>query len=179
MRFGEIYTTNTYLYFASNTWVPFFARYWVTNDSRKAKRFSPYARKMLLNLLAKVKILHTIIYHYMTSYGYVIMIRVDSCIIWFRFDCIMQLYIEYEVDTIVTCWWTYYYHWRSPITHRGRVTFTYVTTKVNYALLVNWTLRNKLQWSSMKSKYGYFLSIQCIWDCRIQMEDIRFGVSMF
>ena len=27
----------------------------------------------------------------MTSYGYVIMIIVDSCMIWFHFDCIMQL----------------------------------------------------------------------------------------
>ena len=27
----------------------------------------------------------------MISYGYIIMIIVDSCIIWFHFDCIMQL----------------------------------------------------------------------------------------
>ena len=30
-------------------------------------------------------------YHYMTSHGYIIMIIVDSCMIWFHFDCIMQL----------------------------------------------------------------------------------------
>ena len=35
--------------------------------------------------------LHTITYNYMTSYGYIIMIIVDSCMIWFNFDCIMQL----------------------------------------------------------------------------------------
>ena len=38
----------------------------------------------------KNEILHKIIYHYMTSYGYIIMIIVDSCIIWFHLDCIMQ-----------------------------------------------------------------------------------------
>ena len=27
----------------------------------------------------------------MTSYGYIIMVIVDSCMIWFQFDCIMQL----------------------------------------------------------------------------------------
>ena len=27
----------------------------------------------------------------MTSYGYISMIIVDSCMIWFHFDCIMQL----------------------------------------------------------------------------------------
>ena len=27
----------------------------------------------------------------MTSYGYIDMIIVDSCMIWFHFDCIMQL----------------------------------------------------------------------------------------
>ena len=32
---------------------------------------------------------HTIIYQYITSYGYIIMIIVDSCIIWFHLDCIM------------------------------------------------------------------------------------------
>ena len=30
-------------------------------------------------------------YHYMTSYGYIIMIIADSCMILFHFDCIMQL----------------------------------------------------------------------------------------
>ena len=33
---------------------------------------------------------HKIIYYYMTSYGYIIMIIVDSCIIWFHLDYIMQ-----------------------------------------------------------------------------------------
>ena len=27
----------------------------------------------------------------MTSYGYIIIIKVDSCMIWFHFDCIMLL----------------------------------------------------------------------------------------
>ena len=34
---------------------------------------------------------HTIMYHYMTCYGFIIMIIVDSCIIWFHLDCIMQV----------------------------------------------------------------------------------------
>ena len=34
---------------------------------------------------SKYQILHTIIYHYMTSCGYIIMNIVDSCMIWFHF----------------------------------------------------------------------------------------------
>ena len=34
---------------------------------------------------------YIIIYHYMISYGYIIMVKVDSCMIWLYFDCIMQL----------------------------------------------------------------------------------------
>ena len=55
MRFDEIYTAKTYLYFVSNIWVPSFARCRLTNDSRKTKRFSPFARKVLLNLEPKIK----------------------------------------------------------------------------------------------------------------------------
>ena len=40
-------------------------------------------------------------YHYMTSYGYIIMIIVDSCMIWFHFDCIMQLKKSYHIATNV------------------------------------------------------------------------------
>ena len=38
----------------------------------------------------------------MTSYGYIIMIIVNSCIIWFLFDCIMQLKLSYYIATNVT-----------------------------------------------------------------------------
>ena len=31
---------------------------------------------------------HIIIYLYMTSYVYIILIMIDSCMIWFHFDCI-------------------------------------------------------------------------------------------
>ena len=55
---------------------------------------------MLLYLVAKIKF-HTIIYHYVTSYGYIIMIIVDSSMIWFHFDCIMQLKIFYHIATNV------------------------------------------------------------------------------
>ena len=37
----------------------------------------------------------------MTSYGYIIMIIVDSCIIWFHLDCIMQLKKSYYIATNV------------------------------------------------------------------------------
>ena len=37
----------------------------------------------------------------MTAYGYIIMIIVDSCVIWFNFDCIMQLKKSYRIATNV------------------------------------------------------------------------------
>ena len=37
----------------------------------------------------------------MTSYGYIIMLIVDSCMIWFHFDCIMQLKKTYPITTNV------------------------------------------------------------------------------
>ena len=37
----------------------------------------------------------------MTSYGYIIMVIVDSCMIWFHFDCIMQLKTSYHIATNV------------------------------------------------------------------------------
>ena len=49
----------------------------------------------------KNEISHEIIYHYMTSYGYIIMIIVDSCIIWFHLDCMMQLKKSYYIATNV------------------------------------------------------------------------------
>ena len=50
----------------------------------------------------KNEISHKIIYHYMTSYGSIIMITVDSCIIWFHLDCIMQLKKSYYIATNVS-----------------------------------------------------------------------------
>ena len=37
----------------------------------------------------------------MTSYGYIVMIIVDPCIIWFHLDCIMQLKKSYYIATNV------------------------------------------------------------------------------
>ena len=37
----------------------------------------------------------------MTSYGYIIFIVVDSCMIWFHFDCIMPLKKSYHIATNV------------------------------------------------------------------------------
>ena len=39
VRFDEINTIDTYLYFTPNIWLPFFASCRLTNDSRKTKRF--------------------------------------------------------------------------------------------------------------------------------------------
>ena len=46
---------------------------------------------------SKHQILHSIIYHYMTSYSYIIMNTVDSCTIWLPFDSIMQLKKSYYI----------------------------------------------------------------------------------
>ena len=37
----------------------------------------------------------------MTSYGYIIMVIVDSGMIWFHFDCIMLLKKKYHIVTNV------------------------------------------------------------------------------
>ena len=37
----------------------------------------------------------------MTSYGYIIMIIVNSCMIWLHLDCIMQLEKSYHIATNV------------------------------------------------------------------------------
>ena len=37
----------------------------------------------------------------MTSYGYIIMIIADLCMIWFHFDCIMQLKNSFYIATNV------------------------------------------------------------------------------
>ena len=96
VRFDEIYTTNTCLYFAWNIWVPSFARCRLTNGKPKV-----LAGKILLNFVTKKKNSHKIIYQYMTFYGYIIMAIVDSCIIWFQLDCIMQLMKSYYITTNV------------------------------------------------------------------------------
>ena len=46
-------------------------------------------------------ILHIIIYHSMTSYGYIIMTLVNSCMIWFHCDCIMQMKKSFHIATNV------------------------------------------------------------------------------
>ena len=57
---------------------------------------------MLLNLVPKNEISHKIIYHFMTSYGSISMILVDSCIIWFHLCCIMQLKKSHYIATNVS-----------------------------------------------------------------------------
>ena len=102
VRFDEIHTTNTYLYFASNAWVPSFARCRLTNDSWKNQRFLSFCEINATKFGSKNWILHTIIYHYVTSYGYIVMIIIDSWMLWFHFHCIMQLKISYYIATNVS-----------------------------------------------------------------------------
>ena len=71
-------------------WVPSFARRRLTHHSWKTKRFSPFTSSMLLNLVAKINFAHYYISLYISSCGYIIIIIVDSCMIWFDFDCIIQ-----------------------------------------------------------------------------------------
>ena len=101
VRFDEIYTANTCLYFASYTWVSSFARCRLTNDRKTNQRFFSFCDKNAAKFGRKKWILHTIIYHYMTPFGYMIMIRVDTCIIWFHLDYIRQLKQSYYIATNV------------------------------------------------------------------------------
>ena len=39
-------------------------------------------------------------FHDITSHVYIIMIIVDSCMIWFHFDCIIQLTKKYIATTV-------------------------------------------------------------------------------
>ena len=80
--------------FTWNIWVPSFARRRFTND------FS-FCEINATEFGSKNQILHTIIYHYVTCHGYIIMIIDDSCMIWFHFDCIMQLKKSYYIATNV------------------------------------------------------------------------------
>ena len=70
------------------------------------------SKKILLNLVAKNEILHIFLYHWMTSYGYNI---VDSCIISFNLNCIMQLKQFYNIATKVSSSKQCYYFWWSTL----------------------------------------------------------------
>ena len=83
----------------------------------------------------------------MTSYGYIIIIKVDSCMIWFHFDCIMQLKKSYHIATNVCSRKKCYYFWWSPwllmviatdaaYGHAGTGTGT-VSTGIMWYLLMN------------------------------------------
>ena len=50
----------------------------------------------------KNEISHKIAYHYINSYGYIIMNVVDSCTIWFHLDCIIKLEKSYYIATNVS-----------------------------------------------------------------------------
>ena len=113
VRFEEIYAANTYLYFASGVRVPSFARCRLTNDSRKIKRFSPFARLKLLNLVPKLNFTH----NYISFYDYLWLYYHDYS--WFMYNLISF--------GIVSCRWCNHtilllkfvaekcdYFWRSP-----------------------------------------------------------------
>ena len=73
----------------------------VNNWWLKNQMFLSFCEITATNFGDKNYILHTIIYHYMTSYGYIFMIIADSCMISFHFDCIMQLKKSYHIATNV------------------------------------------------------------------------------
>ena len=77
-----------------------------TNDKWQSKNqtFFSFCKINATKFGTKNEISYKIIYHYMTSYGYIIMIIVDSCMIWFHFDCTMQLKKSYYVATNVSSW---------------------------------------------------------------------------
>ena len=56
---------------------------------RKTNRFFSFCRMNATKFGTKNEISHEIIHHYMNLYGYIIMIIVALCIIWFHLDCIM------------------------------------------------------------------------------------------
>ena len=68
----------------------------------KKKFFFSFCKINATKFGTKNEISHKIIYHYMTSYGYIIMIIIDSCTIWFHLDCIMQLKKSYYIATNVS-----------------------------------------------------------------------------
>ena len=68
----------------------------------KNQAFIPFCEINATKFGTKNEISHKIIYHYMTSYCYIIMIIVDSCIISFHLDSIMQLKKSYYIATNVS-----------------------------------------------------------------------------
>ena len=80
----------------------------------------------------------------MASYGYIIMIIVDSCMIWFHFDCIMQLKKSYYIATNVyrrksaTTFGDLpgWYGWQiNEMLCTGHVRYSELATKININLL--------------------------------------------
>ena len=69
---------------------------------------------------SKNEILQIFLYHQATSYGYII---VDSCIMSFNLNCIMQLRQLYDLTTKVSCRKKCYYFWWS--TWLIRIWFTW------------------------------------------------------
>ena len=68
----------------------------------KNQKFFSFCKINATKFGTKNEISHKIIYHYRTSYGYIIMIIVHSCIIWFHLDCITQLQKSYYIATNIS-----------------------------------------------------------------------------
>ena len=77
-----------------------FRKLQVNKWQSKKQTFFSFCKINATKFGTKNEISHKIIYHHMTSYGYIIMIVVDSCINWFHLDCIMQLKKSYYIATI-------------------------------------------------------------------------------
>ena len=74
----------------------------VKKRQSKKQTFFSFCKINATDFGTKNEISHKLIYHYMTSNGYIIMIIVDSCIIWFHLDCITQLKKSYYIATNVS-----------------------------------------------------------------------------
>ena len=99
----------------------------------KHQAFFSFCKIKATKFGTKYEISHKIVYHFMTSSGYIIMIIFHLCVIWFHLDCIMQLKKSYCIATNVSSrknattfgdlhdWWWIIYK-RCPGAHELNVT---------------------------------------------------------
>ena len=105
----------------------------------------------------------------MTSYGYFIMIIVDSCMIRFHFDCIMQLKKSYHITTNVCSRKKCYYFWWSPwllnvghlpgeVFYQGPMGWLHGKTKIDTLIPKKWSTSSRLntQMHFLECKYLNF-----------------------
>ena len=85
---------------------------WHISIPSMALSWKCYFQENAIKFGSKNEILHIFLYHWVTSYGYTYMI-VNSCIISFNLNCIMQLKQFYNIATKVSSRKMCYYFWWS------------------------------------------------------------------